>query len=425
MAQQIINGNHNISKDTNSIDLWKRVVLATTISPAGYFRISWIKGHLDDKENQKYMDEGIFTEKEKQWHVATDDMATQEKQKYMLPDGIRTIIGCRMLLAILTQSMCIKIWETYKRTLSLEAIAASEEQAYDHILREMEQEMEEPNMDEDPPEVEEHPKTRKQILMDKYRDYPWGIPTVHDATASMQGEENDIHIPRDVIRDINWEPVQRYYKNLLWENTDQSKGVTFAELAIDFELISGLNIRSLQKGANATLEEKAKRMKTFYKYYTKKYPQYDGPAMESRNTHLTIIGGRWFQGLEIRPHLMSRGSDEAIVYNIDNHYNKTNKPISSSLSFQPDYKGIKTDRATLDSDVIRLQRQLITTTTTATTSASLEREANAAATSSSAPARAGAAPAPTLPSGLGREADAIASTTTVRRRYSHKQRPRG
>ena len=79
-------------------------------------------------------------------------MATQEKTKYVLPDGIRTIIGSRIQLAMLTQSMCIRIWETYKRTLSLEAIAASEEQAYDQMLREMEQEMEEPNFDEEPPD---------------------------------------------------------------------------------------------------------------------------------------------------------------------------------------------------------------------------------------------------------------------------------
>ena len=78
-AQKIIGGCNDILKNINSRDLWKRVANFCALHHNRYFKVTWIKGHLDLPANKAYTDEGIFTEKEKEWHVITDDMATQEK----------------------------------------------------------------------------------------------------------------------------------------------------------------------------------------------------------------------------------------------------------------------------------------------------------------------------------------------------------
>ena len=99
-------------------------------------------------------------------------------------------------------------------------------------------------------------------------------------------------------------------------------------------------------------------MKQLYKYIKKIHPHYEGPDVVERNRHLKHVGGQWFPGLPKRPHLLSDGADEAIVYNLDKFYSETSNVRTSCIKMVPDYTGIKIQKATLDSDVLRLQSQL-------------------------------------------------------------------
>jgi len=55
-AQKIIQGCYDIPKDITSPDLWQRVANIVSLRGNGYFRVTWIKGHLDDPENRAYME---------------------------------------------------------------------------------------------------------------------------------------------------------------------------------------------------------------------------------------------------------------------------------------------------------------------------------------------------------------------------------
>ena len=80
-------------------------------------------------------------------------------------------------------------------------------------------------------------------------------------TARPIGTPKDLGIPNDIARDINWEPLQKYFKHLVWQDEEETKGVTFVELAVDYEMISGLVITNDAKGRNTTLEDKSRKMK--------------------------------------------------------------------------------------------------------------------------------------------------------------------
>ena len=101
-------------------------------------------------------------------------------------------------------------------------------------------------------------------------------------------------------------------------------------------------------------------MKKLYKYFCAMHPQYDRVPPDEKNRHLAIIGGSHchFQGLKYRPHLLCQGADEAIVANIHQYYQNPSNAKSNRLNIIPDYKGIRVQRLTLDSEVLKLQRQL-------------------------------------------------------------------
>ena len=53
---------------------------AVSLRPYGFFRITWIKGHLDKPEHKHYITNDIFTQEEANWHIECDKMADKGSQ---------------------------------------------------------------------------------------------------------------------------------------------------------------------------------------------------------------------------------------------------------------------------------------------------------------------------------------------------------
>ena len=101
-------------------------------------------------------------------------------------------------------------------------------------------------------------------------------------------------------------------------------------------------------------------MKKFYKYFCLMHPQYEAIPNQEKNRHLAVIGGSrcHFQGLHYRPHFLCNGTDEVVVATIHDYYQNAANNKSKKLNIQPNYTGIRVQRLTLDSEVLKLQRQL-------------------------------------------------------------------
>ena len=174
------------------------------------------------------------------------------------------------------------------------------------------------------------------------------------------GRPKDIKLPRDIAGDINWKPLTKYFKVLLWAPYDNTKpGVSFMELVVDYEVATGLSIIDPKKGNNTTWKQKEHRLKRFYKYICKAHPEYDAPLPSRSMTHFTIFGGHLFQGLSRRPvFLAKKATEEAIVKNITDFYATARNTLTIQVHHILSYQGVRFKHLTLDSDVLLLRRQM-------------------------------------------------------------------
>ena len=85
----------------------------------GYFKISWIKGHLDKPENKHYLDIGLFTAKEVQYHIEVDKLASSKANNWTIPKKLIEASCYRMQLSALVQSMYIDIWRVAMQELDV------------------------------------------------------------------------------------------------------------------------------------------------------------------------------------------------------------------------------------------------------------------------------------------------------------------
>ena len=284
------------------------------------------------------------------------------KKPYYIDHKLDDKLTLRMRMAMLAQSMYVLIWEQYKDSLTEEARRANEEQMYDDIMNQMDDDNEDDlflagGMDDmDNPE----PETRLQNLQRRFPGYQWNSPQYKDCQGIPLKTEKYVKIPKDVVRDINWKAAQKHYKNLAWDMDENSPGVTFVELAIDFELMTGYRLTNQHQGVNTSLNEKARKMKTFYKHLCRKYPEYMGPAEIRKCKTITLFGGDWHPGLAWRPAFLGKiATDEAIAHNVTSHYEKKDtKHNSRTISSKPDYSGIRVTRHDLDTDITALYRQI-------------------------------------------------------------------
>ena len=124
-AEMIVRWHAVSFKHINCSPLWVRLEQAVKKRPYGFFKISWIKGHLDLAENKAYLEEGIFTEQEKYWHVQVDILATQKQQSTRASVDTNTDANLTIKLCMLVQSMYIKLWAIRSLSFNEKALEAN------------------------------------------------------------------------------------------------------------------------------------------------------------------------------------------------------------------------------------------------------------------------------------------------------------
>ena len=93
----------------SSRDLWERLERAVQRHPPGYFVISWIKGHID--QHPEYVNEGKFTQREADWHIECDRLASEKSNSHQIHDIAYQGAILRIKISLLTQTMFFKIWK--------------------------------------------------------------------------------------------------------------------------------------------------------------------------------------------------------------------------------------------------------------------------------------------------------------------------
>ena len=200
---------------------------------------------------------------------------------------------------------------------------------------------------------------------------------------------------------IVWNSFVKYIKNLTWEPISENmRGVTFLELVVDFELVSGLEIRDFRSGRHTMWGRKATSFAAMYRILCRCYPQFDGPLVAKKVRSLFPFAGAAYAGLDRRPALLGKqGTELAIAANcIDFIKNREFTPnIRISFGHMLSYTGIVNNIILKDPDFQKLRDYISNMTQQAP------------------PPQAPAAPAP-------RAGSAVAERT--RRRLVGKQRPR-
>ena len=94
----------------SSSDHWERLRTAILRRPIGFFKVSWIKGHLD--KYPEYIIQGLFIQQEADWHIECDKIASTESNKHRLPNHVQAeeCAQLRIKLSLVVHSMDVDIW---------------------------------------------------------------------------------------------------------------------------------------------------------------------------------------------------------------------------------------------------------------------------------------------------------------------------
>jgi len=177
-----------------------------------------------------------------------------------------------------------------------------------------------------PPEANIH--QQYDFYKEMYPTYPWGIPDMSTATNRPVGNLSIKKTKKHKLGKIYmpyWEAFHKYIKNLVWENDEEStRGVTFLELVVDFELASGLEFRHPKYGSKTPWNVKAEMINKLYKYLTNVYPTFKSPRIKRPIRPLISFGAaRRDLGLDVRCKLMTnKNAEVAVIENIVKYLNE-------------------------------------------------------------------------------------------------------
>ena len=118
-----------------------------------------------------------------------------------------------------------------------------------------------------------------------------------------------------------WDLFVKYISALRWESDEaNSKGVTFYEMVVDFELATGSNIRHPKYGNHTPWNVKAEIIKKMYTFVMLYYPQYDTPAIKRTIRTFMVCRPHPDTGLVLRYRLlMGDHASIAIVRNLNSY----------------------------------------------------------------------------------------------------------
>ena len=165
-----------------------------------------------------------------------------------------------------------------------------------------------------PPPAGEGNENAYLDLCVKYPAYPWGKPAFCDAKQRPIGKQTKIkHKGRPLLTNENkfsahlWPVFARYIHNLVWEDSAISRGCTFAEMAIDFETTTGLNICCKVMGNKTTWAKKAEVMRIMMKHCSNFHSKYEQPKFVKKVRTLAEFGIAIAQsGVACRPVFWAR-----------------------------------------------------------------------------------------------------------------------
>ena len=154
------------------------------------------------------------------------------------------------------------------------------------------------------------------------------------------------------VTPLLWPPFVKYLNNLLWPDVDECAAkrlrVSFAELALDFELFSGFRLEDPKHGRQTSWARRAYIFASFWKAAIKLSPNYkrwQGEFKRERVTTLQVFGVPKQPGLLRRPRLlMGYQTERLVARNALMHGGRERDPRKYQgegfLGLAPSYEGI-------------------------------------------------------------------------------------
>ena len=305
-------------------DLWERMKNAVNKRPYGFFRITWIKGHLDKKRH--FIDAGLFDVESMEQHKIVDEMASRQAVLHVGKTiGSRVEKGAlaRKKLCQLTQMMYLRIWSERLNDMNDEQKMEAELQAEVEAIRELE-EAEELAFRGDDTEGGENSTAEKTYklreLKLKVPNYAWQTLEMTHCTNLPLGAVTREKIGARTIEQAAsfpfhyWSTFIKYVNVLMWANNDEDQrgGCSFAELAIDYELTTGQRIANKRSGDDTTWAEKASIMRLMCKMASKVYGKWNMPQMATINT-FSMFGALSQPGFRRRPRFLGGDATKKVI----------------------------------------------------------------------------------------------------------------
>lgn len=350
-ADQVFRGNFDIiTMDIRCRTLWLMLVKLVKERPYGFFMITWIRSHLNADE--AISDDMVhFSKQEIQWNNHADRLATDGKNANALDYHIRDAALMRMRLCMIAQSMCVEIWIRKILDLAQEEMEnlGEEEDPWGNGPIGFDDESGDPPAPEQQPgeeEVEEevNPMSRinerLSVYMSKYPMYAWRIPTPAQSCGGWKNGRSDTctdmvkgRLSKKVFPHYLWPPFVTYMKNVLWYNDDvdsvEHRGCTYAELAIDYEIATGMNICKHACDASTTWTAKASLFACMLKEFLRHNTHYRNIVTDRRCNSMNMFGfERGLAGIRCRPRFL--GGISTLVAIAHNAIRNCHRPQDSS-----------------------------------------------------------------------------------------------
>ena len=205
--QNLLNG-MLLPVDGEHIDLWKRIQILVSLRYHP-LKISWTKGHI----SQDLVDAGLFLQFQKDGNDAADRAAVKGAAQHAIPDSVvkkyfNNSKHMAQVALMYVQIACAR----NQRANQLKVLTYSKNTSQKGTLT---------NVDNMP--IYQFHEPKNQACFPKLKK-----PPVFSGKLRFR------------FGQLAWEAVMWYVSQLRWPKKDETLGVTWIELALDFEISTGL-----------------------------------------------------------------------------------------------------------------------------------------------------------------------------------------
>ena len=344
-AAKKIMDNQTIEEAEDS-DCWNIIRRSIEQKPDNFYQIEWVKAHLTIDQADKPTKHGTFTADYINRNNAVDDDAKRAAKMHHVNHDMFALADNKAVIATLAQRMQVSIWAEVLPT-----------QSEDH------QNHSNPNADVQPPsEAEEDsdpfnplnqsadhtPKDIARALATQVPQFPWQLEDeeyahrivlnpvpvhVHVGTRTQTVIPGRGTVNTSISFPIRYvEPAAWWFNQLRWtpfwterpqERPPLQYQTTYLELAVDFEIAIGLNLRRDGHGAN-DWASKAELIAIIIKALVRiHHIKLDGIPANLKNAldpkigvaSLTPFGAARFSGLSRRPRWVANTTNQVVTAN--------------------------------------------------------------------------------------------------------------